>query len=321
MGQPGIHAKLFGFPRSRSAGTDWRISAFACRPGSTLNAPPSPAAFIHLWSTWCCQIPLARRPACDQSDRILKADGELTASGSTALARWRDLQDKKWKELATGNAEVSWSLLVETAGTGELRTVELRLPTRPPHWGATVWQAPNDRVPVTLSERSLLAERAETILNNGIWILLRGSYVRGFRLPLDAAHPNFLCYQWTLWSGSEGHRMYVSQQRGRTDIIFEVIAKEGIGVFSRDAPVAYPDRNFASATTVFAIDACAYLTSPSGVLEMAWRLPRNNQQQEIPIEAARAGFEREIDFWTERVGKSPGLWPLTLLDRTHAKER
>jgi hypothetical protein len=245
-------------------------------------------------------------------DRILKADGKLTASGSSTLATWRELQEEKWQELATGEAKASWNLLVETAGTGELRTLELRLPTPAPHWGSGVWQAPRERAPVTVPEAGILAERAAEVLNNGIWVLLRGSYVRGFRLPVDAAHPNFLCYQWTLWRESVGHRMYVSQQRGRTDIIFEVIAREGGALFSRDVPGAYPDRNFTSATTVFAIDATAYLTSPSGALETAWRLPRNNRQQEIPTEAARAGFEREVEFWTKRVGKSPGLWPLML---------
>ena len=246
-------------------------------------------------------------------DRILTADGLPTASESSSLRNWRDLQKKKWLEVASGKSGVIWTLRVETAATLERRTLTLQLPTPAPHWGSTVWRAPEDRIPVVVPEPGPLAERAQQVLNNGIWMLLRGSYVQGFKLPIDAAHPYFLCYQWTLWSGSIGHRIYVSRQRGRTDIIFEVIYKENTPFFASLAPTTVPERNLASATTVFAIDSRSYLTSPSGELELAWRLPRSNHQQEIPLEAARAGFEAEVDFWLTKVGKVSPLWPLGVI--------
>ena len=246
-------------------------------------------------------------------DRIVTAEGEETESWSFSLSKWRGIQKRKWAEVEAGKSGVSWTLQVETAGTWAMRTLTLQLPTPAPHWGSTLWRVPEDRSPVAVPEPGPLAERAQQVINNGIWMLLRGSYVRGFRLPTDATHPHFLCYQWTLWSGSTGHRIYVSRQRGRTDIILEVIYAENRSFFSRLAPAIVPERNLASATTVFASDSRTYLTSPSGVLEMAWRLPRSNRQEEIPPGLARAGFEAEVDFWLTKVGKVSPLWPLGVI--------
>lgn len=248
-------------------------------------------------------------------DRIVTADGEETWSGSSSLRKWRDLQKKKWAEVEAGTGGVIWSLQVEAAGTWEKRPVTLRLPTTAPRWGSTVWRVPEDRVPAVVSESGPLAERAQQVLHNGIWMILRASYVKGFKLPVDAAHPNFLCYQWTLWSGSTGHRMYVSQQRGRTDIFLEAITKDNSSsLFSGITPAATPDQTLSSATTALAIDSRTYLTSPSGVLEMAWRLPRSNRQEEIPRGLASAGFQAEVDFWLTKVGKGSSLWPLGVID-------
>ena len=247
-------------------------------------------------------------------DRIVVADGEETGSWTSALRKWRGIQKKKWAEVEEGKGGVIWTLQVETAGTLAMRTVTLQLPTPAPHWGSTVWRAPADRRTVVVTEPGPLAERAQQVLNNGIWMVLRASYVNGFKLPVDAAHPHFLCYQWTLWSGSTGHRMYVSQQRGRTDIILEAIAKDNSSsIFSGITPAATPDQTLSSATTALAIDSRTYLTSPSGVLEMAWRLPRSNHQEEIPRGLASAGFEAEVDFWLTKVGKVSSLWPLGVI--------
>lgn len=247
-------------------------------------------------------------------DRVLKSDGISVANKTASMSKWRDIQHEKWAEISTGKSGVEWVLEVETAGTEELRTVKLQLPTPAPHWGSTVWRTPQDRIPVTVSEPGPLSERAEQVLNNGIWTLLRGSYVRGFKMPIDAAHPCFLCYQWTLWEGSVGHRMYVSQQRDRTDIILEAIYRQqsGLaGLFSFSKPTTTPEKNLTSATTVFAIDAMAYLTSPSGELHMAWTLAR---QDEVSREAAREGFEAEVNFWRTKVGKVSPLWPLEVIN-------
>lgn len=253
-------------------------------------------------------------------DRILTADGESTAAGSMSPSRWRDLQGNKWRAVSAGHSAVDWTLQVETAGTWEMRTVKLQLPTPPPHWGSTVWRAPAGRVPVTLDETGPLTERAQDILNHGIWMILRASYVRGFDLPTDARHPHFLAYQWTLWSGEVGHRMYVSRQRGRTDIILEAIFRESGPGFSFTKPAVKSEQNLTSATTQHAIDSVAYLTSPSARLEKAWRLPPSNQQHEVPADAAQAGFQVEVEFWTTRVGKVSPLWPLGVIEPAAQKK-
>ena len=243
-------------------------------------------------------------------DRIIASDGESCLCSSSSLQEWRAIQKRKWSDVTHSVHGVSWTLQVETAGSEELRTVILDLPTPPPHWGTTRWRAPKERSPVAIPESGPLAERAEEILNNGIWTLLRGSYVRGLQLPANAAQPHFLCYQWTLWEGDIGHRMFVSHQRGQTDIIFEVILGERRGLFQRDRSKEGPERNISSETTVFANKARAYLTSPSGELVRACILA---QQKEISLEAARAGFEAEVDFWLNKVGKVSPMWPLEVL--------
>jgi hypothetical protein len=243
-------------------------------------------------------------------DRIIVSDRESCLCSSSSLQEWRAIQKRKWSDVTHSVHGVSWTLQVETAGSRELRTVTLELPTPPPHWGSTKWRAPSERTPVSLPESGPLAERAEQVLNNGIWTLLRGSYVRGLQLPVDAAQPNFLCYQWTLWEGDIGHRMFVSRQRGKTDIIFELILGERRGLFQRARSKESPERNLSSETTVFATKAHAYLTSPSGELVRACTL---TQQKEIALDAARAGFEAELDFWRNKVGKVSPMWPLEVL--------
>ncbi len=248
-------------------------------------------------------------------DRILAADGKSTAAGSMSATKWRGLQEEKWREVTSGKPDVVWTLTVETAGSKAIRTLTLQLPTPAPHWGASNWRPPVGRAPAVVREAGPLAQRAHDILDHGVWMILRQSYVRGFQLPTDAAHPHFLCYEWTLWDDSVGHRMYVSQQRGRTDIVFEVIYRQTGGLLSFLRPVKTPEQNLASATTLHAVDSAAYLTSPSGVLEAAWRIPYpTNNQKEIPLRAASAGFQAEVDFWLRRVTKTSGLWPFGLVD-------
>lgn len=247
-------------------------------------------------------------------DRILTADGVDVSTGSMSRGPWRRIQKKKWNEVIEANGSVTWTLQVETAGTNEIRTLVLRLPTPAPRWGSTVWRVPEDRIPIVVPEPGPLARRAEEILNNGIWVILRRSYLKGFSLPTDATHPNFLCYQWTVWSGSIAHRMYVSRQRDRTDIIFEVISHVDAPFFSNFSPAVTPEESLSSATTVLATDSRTYLTSPSGVLEAAWRLPRSNKQEAIPLGLASEGFQAEVDFWLTKVGKVSSLWPLGVID-------
>jgi hypothetical protein len=254
----------------------------------------------------------ASKAGMQPGDRIVSSDGKSTAAGSFSSSKWRRIQEKKWAELAAGKENVTWTLQVESVETGELRTLTLLIPTPAPHWGASIWSAPEDRSPATVPEPGPLAEKAGIVLNHGIWTLLRGSYVRGLNIPVTPQSPYFLCYEWTLWSGDAGHRIYVSRQRGSTDVILEAISRNGRGSSSALAP-ASDGGTLTSPTTIFAVDSRAYLTSPSGWLEKAWRLSRGSGQREIPPEEARDEFEAEKDFWITKVGQVSPRWPLSLI--------
>jgi hypothetical protein len=253
----------------------------------------------------------ASRAGLEPGDRIVSSDGTPTASGSFSIKKWRRIQESKWASVARGESDVTWTLVVESATTRKRRTLHLRIPTPPPHWGDAVWRTP-ERRPAIVAEPGLLAERARLVLDNGIWVLLRRSYLNGLELPVDATQPYFLCHQWTLWSGSTGHRIYVSQQRGRTDIILEAISTEASATLSSNAATATPGPTLASPTTIFARESRVYLTSPSGALERAWALPRNGPQHEIPLDFARAEFQREMDFWLNKTSTNSPRWPLTV---------
>lgn len=241
-------------------------------------------------------------------DRIVRSDGVRTGSMSPALGSWKAIQKKKWAQKPDARGEVVWTLEMDSLLGGPVRTVVLTLPTPAPHWGATVWSRPMDRPRFTVEEPGPLAERAEEILNHGIWMILRESYVSGLRLlPADL----FLCYQWTLWDARGGHRMYVTQQRGRTDIILEAIERATNSPGGLTPTKHAPDKTLASATTTLAASAMAYLTSPAGKLEAAMRLGRRDQR---PLGEAEAGFNAELEFWLHRVGKTSPLWPLGVIE-------
>lgn len=158
-----------------------------------------------------------------------------------------------------------------------------------------------DRVPVVMTEPGPLAVRAEEILNHGIWMILRETYQKGFQLPTDAANPGFLCYQWTLWDAAGGHRMLVSRQRGRTDIILEAISRSNNrGLTGGGTPSRSPDETLAAATTTLATSAVAYLTSPSGRLEMALKLGR---AEELPSPRPRPVSTRKSSSGCTRSAK------------------
>jgi hypothetical protein len=253
----------------------------------------------------------AARAGMKPGDRIVSADGEPTASRTFSIKKWRRIQEAKWAEVAAGAKNVAWTLEAEDFVTRDRRTLVLRIPTPAPHWGGARWQKP-DRPPAVVVEAGPLAERAARVLENGIWILLRRSYVLGLDLPVSETRPFFLCYQWTLQSESGGHRIYVSQQRGRTDIILEAISAEAGAELSKTAATSAPVPTLASATTVFARESRVYLTSPSGALEKAWSLSQKESQQEIPLEFAREEFQREIDFWLNQTAPV-ARWPLAVI--------
>jgi len=245
-------------------------------------------------------------------DRILRSDRVFVGDGSPKLSSWRRIQKDKWKQILGGREQISWTLTLESAGSRTHRELTLSLPTPPPRWGRGQWKTPPEREAFTIAEAGMLSPRAKDILKCGAWTLLRGSYVKAFELPYNDEHPVFLGYQWTVWHKGIGHRMFVSTQRGRTDIILEVIFKASGSSVLFDAPKSQPDTSLLSATNVLAIDSVAYHTNPQAELLKAWRLPPDNRQKELPVEAARANFNAEVEFWRERIVNTTGPWPLGL---------
>jgi hypothetical protein len=218
-------------------------------------------------------------------DRIVKSDGRSTASSIFSRRKWIRLQQRKWAEVAAGKKNVTWTLEVESPGTRQVRTVRLVVPSPAPHWGAPNWQPPEGRPPAVVRESGPLAERSRIVLENGVWEVMGGWVLREFGIEADWRRP-FLVYGWDLLFGRERHRIYVSQQRGRTDIILLVTS---------------PERG-----------TRYYLTSPAGALEKALR-SGHGKRGEMPLEEAREGFQQEMDFWLHKVDKVSARWPLEVL--------
>ncbi len=228
-------------------------------------------------------------------ERILKSDGQSLVTGllsSVQLKKWRLTEKRKWEEVAAGKKDVTWTLEVQAQGTKVIRTVKLVVPSPPPHWGASIWQAPQGRTPATVAENGPLTERSRTILDHGVASLLRERYTQLLGLDfknglrgdaLSGREPTG--YEWHLGDGRrEGmHEIVVTQFRGRTDVFFH--------------------------TRSPATGLRFYLTSPSGALEKAWLVPPQGKQYEMPLAEARVGFEHELDFWTTKVVRGIGHWP------------
>jgi len=251
----------------------------------------------------------AERAGIRPGDRIIAADGQPTFSGSRSLSAWRRLQQQKWNALKGGTGELEWTLEIEAPWTAEWRSVVLRLPIEAPRWGAPVWQPPPSRVAPTAIEPGPLAVRAREVWDSGVWMLLRGSYVRGFGFTTDHEHPNVLGYTWTLWDERGGHRLFVTQQRGSTEIVLEFIARANHR-FNGSAPTESPDPSLASERTVLGSKAWAYLTTPEGTLKGALRL--GSDELLLPADA-QPGFEEEKTFWLDRAAKVSERWPLELV--------
>ncbi len=287
-----------------------RIEDFGLRVESSRY--PAAARMTSLTTVWFAKyapeivaiVPntAAAKAGLQPGDRILKSEGRSTIGGTFSRNIFDKLQKKKWEEVAAGKTNVVWLLEIETPATKAIRTVKLAVPTPPPHWGASIWRAPEGRPPAVVREAGPVAERARSILDHGVWTLAR------WPLSSVAAEnilPNFesavVGYEWHLGDSPEGsHRIFVTQVEGRTRVFFET----------------------ASPATARRI----YLTSPSGALEKAWRWAREAniamlraktpaaaaKAGEISLDEARAGFEHELDLWTTKVGKVSARWPFEL---------
>jgi hypothetical protein len=215
-------------------------------------------------------------------ERILKSDGKTTVGGAFSTGKfgqWSKTQKAKWAQVAAGATNVAWTLEVETPATKAVRTVKLIVPTPPPHWGASVWRKPEGRVTSVVAEPGPLAQLSREVLDHGIWTLLDEDFVQRVFGPSVSPGTAASGYTWEL----AGHRILVTQFRGRTDVMFELSAR-GIGFWS-------------------------FLTSPSGELQRAWSWGRKGKSGETPLTEARAGFDHALDFWTAKVHPGTGRWP------------
>lgn len=237
-------------------------------------------------------------------ERVLKSDGE-SALGGIVLEehKWDRLWRKKHDEARSGK-EVKWVLEIQTADLQHTRTVMLTVPSSPPRWGSSVWQAPLGRAPAVVKEEGLLAARAGDILNHGVWSMFEQSLAHSLGLPATRSNP-LVGFHWnvTLPPNSKAgrlHQMFVSQQQGRTEIILSVRSP-----WNGRAPARW------------------YLTTPTGFLERAWGSKGNagekTKSEEIPAGEAQVGFQAEVDFWLKEVGKVSPRWPLEA--KSHGSDR
>jgi hypothetical protein len=289
-----------------------RIEDFGLRVGNSYySKPPKTTAGFFLAKFVPIITAVMPNTAADKAglrpgDRILESEGQSMVGGAFStgkLGKWYKIQKKKWAEVAAGRTNVTWTLEIETPATNTVRTVKLVVPTSPPHWGASTWRAPEGRSPSTVAEAGPLAELGRAVLDNGIWVLLNESHARVFGASFNAQpgpQPGIRTglaptgYEWHFGnrqaSRPEGiHRIIVTQFRGRTDIIFETDASWTGGM---------------------------YLTSPSGAPEKAWQWGKGG---EATPEEARAGFEHELDFWTNKVERGTGRWPFEVKPGYDAK--
>lgn len=234
-----------------------------------------------VWVTEVLPNTAAAKAGLRPGDEILNIDGRgLTAYFFTLFK----LQEKKLAELAAGKKSVAWSLDVRTPGTKETRAVRMVVPSPPPHWGSTPWRAPEGRTPATVKEAGPLAARAREVLDHGIWTML--PWTSFLDAPPRHVAP-VLAYEWRITEPSGLHRIWVTQQRGKTEIVLQHQSRSSGGSL--------------------------FLTSPSGALEKAHHWGAKKDAPEISPEEMRARFQAELDFWLSQVVRSTGRWPFETL--------
>lgn len=216
---------------------------------------------------------------------ISKIDGKSMSKLSMAI-KLPKMQDRKWAELETGKKSVTYSLEVRAPGTKVSRTVTMVIPSPAPHWGSEKWTTPAGRTPAVVSEAGPLAALAREVMNNGIWAVLQETSFFGAASSRKAP---ILGYAWNIVLPSSKHRIWVTQQRGKTEIILECRSSK--------------------------TNSSLFLTSPSGVMDKAHCLApkKDGKRLEFSTEEVSAQFQAEIDFWLTKVGRVTGRWPFEAL--------
>ncbi|MFT3867668.1 MAG: hypothetical protein QM715_04120 [Nibricoccus sp.] len=216
----------------------------------------------------------AAKAGLKPGELIEKIDGKTPSVWSMAFKPDK-LQQRKWAELEAGKKSVTVTMAVRSAETKELRTVTLTLPSAPPRWGSEKWSPPEGRSPAVVKEEGPLAALAREVLDNGIWSM----------------GPGALGYEWRIVQPTGTHRIWVTQQRGKTEITLEHRSPS-------------PE-----------LEASSFLTSPSGAMDRGHCVaPKiKGKRREFSAEEVRAEFEAEIDFWLHKVGRVTGRWPFEAL--------
>jgi hypothetical protein len=221
-------------------------------------------------------------------DRVRKLDGKPVAFRS--WREWARERNKKRDAVAKGGT-VTWILEVQPLGAPEVRAVTLSVPTPSPHWGSSTWRTPERRTAARVAEAGPLAELAQTIVDNGVWTQFAWPFKQAKNAQgTDANVPPALGFTWTIFDeAGHPHKITVSVARDRTVIILAVGTSRAGG---------------------------NYLTSPTGLLDDALVWPNRNTNT---APKAADSFQKEIEFWTKKVGKVSPRWPLELMASTSAR--
>ena len=225
---------------------------------------------------------------------IYKIDGKSMSFFSVML-KLHKMQERKWAELEAGKKSVTYSLEVRAPGAAASRTVTMILPSPAPHWGSEKWNPPEGRMPAVVEEAGALAALARAVMDNGIWSVPQDSSFLGDPALIEVP---ILGYEWRIVQPSGTHRIWVTQQRGKTEILLEHHSQE--------------------------TGSSLFLTSPSGAMEEARCRPPKNEgkRKETPPDEIRTQFGTEIEFWLTRVGRVTGRWPFEVLsDKTDVIDR
>lgn len=153
---------------------------------------------------------------------VSRIDGKSVSALSMGLKPHK-IQERKWAELEAGKKSVTWSMEVRVPGEKELRMVTLVVPSPAPHWGDEKWSTPVGRIPAVVQEAGPLATLAREVMDEGIWSVCPNSVFFGtgplFKNPV-------LGYEWRIVQPSGTHRLWVTQQQGKTEIVLEYRSME-----------------------------------------------------------------------------------------------